>query len=97
MPVTMQKTQAEIKSYSVDYSDLLAAGETISTSAWVRDKDLVLTVNSPAATKTNTTTTVWLASGTTGETYTVTNTITTSGGKTLQQSFLVNIAPTNLL
>jgi len=63
--------------YLWDWSDWLKTGDTIQTSVWTVPAGLVK--ESEAAT--TTTTTVWLSGGTLGETYLVTNRITTVQGR----------------
>lgn len=58
----------------------LAAGETISTSTWtISPEDANVTLHDP--TNDTTTTTVWVAGGTPGARYTLTNHIITSDGR----------------
>jgi hypothetical protein len=73
--------------YYVDWTRWLN-GDTIATSVWT------VTAGLTVANDTHTTTaaTVWLSGGTVGETYKVTNRITTTGGRTEDRSFDVKIA-----
>jgi hypothetical protein len=80
--------------YQVSWVDWLASGETISTSTFAIDvaPDAILTISaSPVPTNTTTTATVWLEAGTVGKTYRVRNRITSSAGRTDDQSFDVTI------
>lgn len=69
------------KDYGIDWATWLA-GDTIQTSTWLVPAGL--TNSNPS--NTSTTTTVWLSGGTLGETYTVTNRVTTTGGRTEDES-----------
>ena len=69
------------KDYGIDWASFLA-GDTIQSSTWIVPAGL--TSSNPS--NTSTTTTVWLAGGTLGETYTVTNRVVTAGGRTEDQS-----------
>lgn len=72
--------------YRLDWSEWLAS-DTISTSTWSADTGITVTTS----TNTTTTATVWLAGGTLGQAYTVTNRVVTAGGRTDERSFLVVI------
>jgi hypothetical protein len=73
--------------YSVDWTRWLN-GDTIATSAWTVPAGLTK-VSDTSTTKAAT---VWLSGGTIGQSYTVTNRITTAGGRTEDRSFDVKIA-----
>jgi hypothetical protein len=84
---TFLKDPDAVLDYSVDWSKWLA-GDQIETSTWF--------VSDPAlqpADDSNTTTraTVWLAGGVAGQSYTVTNRITTSGGRTDERSLVLQV------
>ena len=84
---TFIKDPDAVLDYSVDWSKWLV-GDQIETSAWF--------VNDPSlqpADDSNTTTraTIWLAGGEGGQLYTVTNRITTSGGRTDERSFVIQV------
>lgn len=72
--------------YRLDWSAWLD-GDTISTSTWSADTGITVTTS----TSTTATATVWLAGGTLGQAYTVTNRVVTAGGRTDERSFLVVI------
>jgi len=57
------------------------AGDTIDTSTWEVPEGITEETNPPAS-KTGTTTTIWLSGGTEGQEYVLENTITTVGGRT---------------
>lgn len=73
--------------YGVDWSAWLATDETISTSTWIVPDGLTKDSDS----NTTTTTTVVLSSGTAGQTYQVTNRITTSDSRTDDRTFIVRV------
>ena len=77
-----RKTPTEVLDY--DFTWELEDDETIVTSTWAATGTgltIGMTLVSGATVK------VWLSGGTLGASYTVTNTITTSDGRTLQDSF----------
>lgn len=63
--------------YSVDWSDWLADGETISDSAWTIPSGLTEVSDSES----DGVATVWISGGTVATEYTVRNTVTTSVGR----------------
>lgn len=68
--------------YGLDWSEWLVEGETITASTWTlatANPDTVLTTSSQS--HTDTVTVVWLAGGTLGADYEVTNHIVTSAGR----------------
>ena len=84
MALVVQKAPTEVEDLSINWVPRGLGTDTIATSVWsVSPTGLGLT--STASTFTTTTTTVWLSGGTLGQAYTITNTITTSGGRTFQQ------------
>lgn len=68
--------------YQIDWATWLGT-DTIATSTWVVPTGLT----KGSDTKTATTATVWLSGGTVGQRYSVTNRITTAGGRTEDGSF----------
>jgi hypothetical protein len=64
--------------YGFDWSDWLATGETISTSAWTVSTGITEDSDENTTTETK----VWLSGGTAGNTYTAANKIVTSAGRT---------------
>ena len=84
---TFLKDPEAVLDYSVDWSKWLA-GDQIETSTW--------SVNDPALqpsddSNTTTRTTAWLAGGVSGQSYTLTNRITTSGGRTDERSLVIQV------
>lgn len=79
------KDPDEVLDYSLNWTKRLGDGEALLTSEWtisgpdellVQDSD---SLSSPA-------TTIWLSAGTLNKTYTLLNRVTTSGGRTMDQS-----------
>jgi hypothetical protein len=66
-----------VADYGLDWS-LRLVTDTLLTSTWIVPSGITSNSNS----HTTTATTVWLAGGTAGETYSLTNRVTTSGGRT---------------
>jgi len=84
--MTFTKDPNAILDYAVDWSRWLA-GDTIAVSAWIAPDGLTKVSETNTATKA----TVWLSGGTAGQTYTVTNRITTAGGRTEDRSFTIRV------
>ena len=85
-----EKDPSDIRDYSFDWTRVLATADpddTIATSTWTIPAGL--TKDSEA--NTTTTTRVWVRGGTAGENYTVTNRVTTAGGRTLERSALLPV------
>ncbi|MBI4907305.1 MAG: hypothetical protein HY820_27015 [Acidobacteria bacterium] len=72
--------------YSIDWTRWLA-GDQIATSEWIIPSGLTRMADS----KTSTSATVWLSGGSVGQSYTVTNRITTAAGRTEDRSFIVRV------
>jgi hypothetical protein len=84
------KDPNEVLDYQIDWGERLAEGETISTSNWtISGSDSSLTEDSKSISGENTV--IWLSAGTLGVTYTLTNRIVTSGGRTMDQSVRLKI------
>jgi len=80
------KDPNEVLDYELDWSARLSDGDTISASTWIVPDGLTEDSNS----NTTTTTTIWLSGGTLGE-YTLTNRVTTAGGRTMDQSVRLTV------
>lgn len=81
------KDPGETLDYAINWATVLA-GDTINTSTFaISDPSLTTT----AHTNTSTVATIWLATGTLGSTYKVTNTIVTAGGRTFVESATITI------
>jgi hypothetical protein len=84
--MTFTKDPNAVLDYSVDWSRWLA-GDEISTSEWIVPAGLTKITDTMTTTKT----TVWLSGGTADQSYTVTNRIVTTGGRTEDRSFVVKV------
>ena len=75
--------------YGVDWSSYLAAGESLSQSAWsvAPAGELVLTGEASGATSAS----VLVAGGTRGRVYRLTNRVTTSAGRTDDRSITIRV------
>lgn len=91
----------EILDYSMDWSDVLVSGETISTSLWtaVADTEGTLSLSNAyngagastsAGTNTTSVATVWIVSATAGDAK-LKNHITTSAGREYERTALVTV------
>lgn len=73
MTTTFQKDPGATLDYSVDWSEFLETGETITASTWTVPSGLTTVTTSNTDTKA----TVWLSGGTLGQSYELVNRITT--------------------
>lgn len=80
------KDPDEVLDYELDWSVRLGT-DTISTSTWIVPTGI--TKNSD--TSDSTSATIWLSGGTAGESYTFTNRITTTGGRTMDESVKLKV------
>jgi hypothetical protein len=79
------KDPEEVKDYKMDHSAVLETGETLSTSSWViSGDDSVLVEDSNEIDGDQAV--IWLSGGTLNERYLLTNTVTTSEGRTYELS-----------
>lgn len=79
--IIKEKDQQAVLDFGFDYLDWLD-GDTITASTWaISGPDGVLTDAAPPPTFDTISTTVWLSAGTAGESYVVTNHITTALGR----------------
>lgn len=77
------KDPDEVKDYVVDWTDRLA-GDAIASSTWIVPDGI--TKDSDAFDVDESTATIWLSGGTLGDNYEFVNRITTTGGRTLDQT-----------
>jgi len=89
IPDAPPKDPDSIIDYGVDWSNWLATGETITSSAWIVPAGLTNDSDS----NTSTATAIFLSGGTSGTTYELTNRVTTSGGRTEDRSMLIKCQP----
>ena len=88
-PVTFVKSPSAVKDYSINWSNILEAGETISTSTWDGGG---LTSSNP--TWNGDVTVTFLAGGTVGTVYVVANTVVTSLSRTYVREFKIAVENT---
>ena len=84
--MTFTKDPNAVLDYSIDWAKWLA-GDEIATSDWTVPAGLTKVSD----TKTTTKTTAWLSGGAAAQSYTVTNRITTTGGRTEDRSFTLKV------
>ena len=83
------KDPDEVLDYTIDWTDRLT-DETIETSTWtITGEDDELTQDTD--TIANPYTVIWLSSGTLGVKYSLTNRITTTGGRTMDQTVTLKL------
>jgi hypothetical protein len=82
------KDAADVLDYTINWASELATGETISTSSWT----VTTGITKDSDTKTTTTTTIFVSGGTLAATYTLYNTVVTSGARTFKRYIQVKIA-----
>lgn len=89
------KDPDEILDYTIDWPEDRIGTDTISASTWI----VPVGITQNSASFTDTSTTIWLSGGTEGERYDLVNRITTSGGRTVEQtiSLKVMVAPVGLV
>jgi hypothetical protein len=73
---TYLKDPNATKDYPLDWSDWLPEGDTITSSSWIVEEGITEVVGKTS--HDDTTATIWLSGGTVGESYLVTNRITTA-------------------
>ncbi len=73
--------------YRRDWSKWLPEGDTIETSTWLVPDG----ITSESESHDDTTATIWLSGGTVGQSYEITNRITTTEGRTDDRTFTVAI------
>ncbi|MDX0965361.1 hypothetical protein GOL41_17340 [Sinorhizobium medicae] len=83
------KDPDEVKDYSLDWSALLRASDTITSSTWTVGEGDGLTIDSDSAT--TTATTIWLSAGTAGTNYSLVNRVVTAGGRTYDQTVRLKV------
>lgn len=80
-----EKDPDAVLDFAIDWSDWLAAGETIATSAWTTPAG----ITEDSETETGTVATIWLSGGTDGEDYEATNEIVTTDARTDNRTLLI--------
>ena len=84
--MTFAKDPHAVLDYSVDWTRWLA-GDEIATSEWIVGAGITKASETNSPTKA----TVWLSGGEAGQSYSVTNRITTTGGRTEDRSFTIRV------
>jgi hypothetical protein len=83
------KDPDEVLDYQIDWSDRLS-GDTLLTSDWtISGDDSVLVEDSNSISGDSTI--IWLSAGTLAETYDLLNRVTTTGGRTMDQTVKLKI------
>jgi hypothetical protein len=80
------KDPVALLDYTIDWHRWLGT-DTIISSTWTVDTGVTVVATS----STTTTTTVWLSGGMAATNYEITNQITTAGGRTTRQSFILPV------
>lgn len=83
---TWEKDPEAIKDYSLDWTDWLGT-DTIVTSTWTVPDGM----SKSASGNTTQVTSVWLSGGVLGRSYTISNRITTAGGRTDSRSIEIKV------
>lgn len=81
------KDPQAVLDYQCNWADWLPTGDTITASSWAVDSGITADSHS----NTTTTATVWLSGGTDGQSYRVTNHITTAQGRTDDRTIVVKV------
>lgn len=84
------KDKDEVLDYTVDWTDRLA-GDIISTSVFYIDGGSPDDLIEMFDTNDDSTTTIWVSGGTDGITYSILNRITTTGGRTYDQTVKIKV------
>lgn len=85
MTVPIAQTPTENLDYTINYATRGLGTDTIATSSFTASST-DFSISNP--TNTNTTTTIWVTGGIAGNFYTVTNSIITAGGRTMQETLI---------
>jgi hypothetical protein len=80
------KDPDEVLDYAIDWKARLA-GDAIASSAWTVPTGLTENSSSVSGTKT----VLWLSGGTLDQSYSILNRITTTGGRTMDQSVTLSV------
>jgi hypothetical protein len=81
------KDPADVLDYVVNWANWLPGGDTIATATFTVETGITKNSESNDAT----TATVWLSGGDAGNQYTITCTVTTTGGRTVSRSFEIAV------
>lgn len=98
MSIVATKTAAEILDFTIDWSTRGLGADTIATSTWAyTGTSGTITLDDDSIADPATSTTIWVSGGTTGAIYTITNTVVTIYGRTLVESFKLEVIAERLL
>jgi hypothetical protein len=81
------KDPNEVLDYQLRWTKRIPDGDAITSSTWVLPDG----ITKQSDTFTDTTTTIWLTGGEDGETYTLTNRVVTTEGRTMDQSVSLKV------
>lgn len=86
---SFSKDPDAVLDYTLDWSSWLnsAGGDVIATSVWTVPAGIATVGNTNSGNQT----TVWLSGGTAGQSYAVSNRITTAGGRTEDRTIQINV------
>jgi len=87
VPRTFAQDSSDKLDYGIDWTRFLAAGETISASVWTVPDEITKSGEGNASGVTS----AFVTGGTVGETYEITNKITTSAGRIKSITFRLTI------
>lgn len=86
------KDHDEFLDYEIDWTPRLVDGDTIASQEWIKESgDDDLTMSNESIVSGSTKTIVWLAGGTIGSTYVLTNRVTTDDGRIMDASVKIKI------
>lgn len=81
------KDPAAVLDYSINWTDWLPDGDTITTSTWTADAGITMDSDS----NTTTAATVWVSGGTVGESYNLVNHIVTADGREDDRTIIIRV------
>ena len=81
------KDPNEVLDYVLDWSARIAAEDAISTSTWT----VPAGITKDSSSNDDTTSTIWLSGGTTGQTYSLLNRVVTDAGRTMDQTVKITV------
>lgn len=87
--ITLEKESEDVERLSLDWTDVVSATESISTSTWTVFPVSPMVTTSPLIT--GTLTSALVSAGDAGQLYEVTNTITTSTSQTYTQKIQIYV------
>lgn len=91
---TVSQTYTENLDWTINWNNRGLQGDTVASSSFTQSSNEFTLSNFSLTT---TTTTFWLTGGIPGKFYTITNTIITAGGRTLQETMIYECLPQRML